>query len=35
LVRSSPQSPLADVRSAIGFSSFAVLIYYTIANAAA
>jgi len=26
---------LADVRSAIGFSSFAVLIYYTIANAAA
>ena len=26
---------LADVRSAIGFSSFAVLIYYSIANAAA
>jgi APA family basic amino acid/polyamine antiporter len=26
---------LADIRSAIGFSSFAVLIYYAIANAAA
>ena len=26
---------VADVRSAIGFSSFAVLVYYAIANAAA
>jgi APA family basic amino acid/polyamine antiporter len=26
---------VADVRSAIGFSSFAVLMYYAIANAAA